>query len=173
MQLIGTKRMKDGRQYLPAGTELPTENQGILGEDGKPLVKSLKDQRIEKGLPDIILKSNLDRVNEKLKDQRIPPEFREDYEVTHGVEGGMRGQGRRSGKMVKGSMGSILPYKSKGTRLAYNKLMNQDQKEEFMDFERGFNAGQVASMQDNYLKARASGYGHHQSLNYALFNLPD
>ena len=48
MQLTGTKRLKDGRQMLPAGGySEPTENQGIMDmETGEIIALSKKDQRI-------------------------------------------------------------------------------------------------------------------------------
>ena len=48
MQLTGTKRLRDGRQMLPAGGySEPTENQGIMDmETGEIIALSKKDQRI-------------------------------------------------------------------------------------------------------------------------------
>jgi hypothetical protein len=48
MQLLGTKRLRDGRQMLPAGGySQPTENQGIMDmETGEIIALSKKDQRI-------------------------------------------------------------------------------------------------------------------------------
>jgi len=48
MQLTGTKRLRDGRQMLPAGGySEPTENQGIMNmETGEIIALSKKDQRI-------------------------------------------------------------------------------------------------------------------------------
>ena len=48
MQLLGTKRLRDGRQMLPAGGySEPTENQGIMDmTTGEIIALSKKDQRI-------------------------------------------------------------------------------------------------------------------------------
>jgi len=54
MQLLGSKRLKDGRTVLPAGKySKPTENQAIMNmETGEIITPSLKDQRIAKMIED-------------------------------------------------------------------------------------------------------------------------
>jgi len=54
MQLLGSKRLKDGRTVLPAGQYTkPTENQAIMNmETGEIITPSLKDQRIAKMIED-------------------------------------------------------------------------------------------------------------------------
>jgi hypothetical protein len=54
MQLLGSKRLKDGRTVLPAGQYTkPTENQAIMNmETGEIIAPSLKDQRIAKMIED-------------------------------------------------------------------------------------------------------------------------
>ncbi len=63
MQLTGTKRLKDGRQMLPAGGySQPTENQGIMNmETGEIIALSKKDQRIADA------KKNRKEIMEKLQ----------------------------------------------------------------------------------------------------------
>jgi len=63
MQLTGTKRLKDGRQMLPAGGySEPTENQGIMDmETGEIIALSKKDQRIADA------KKNRKEIMEKLQ----------------------------------------------------------------------------------------------------------
>ncbi len=63
MQLTGTKRLKDGRQMLPAGGySEPTENQGIMDmETGEIIALSKKDQRIADA------KKNRKQILEKLQ----------------------------------------------------------------------------------------------------------
>jgi hypothetical protein len=65
MQLLGTKRLKDGRQMLPAGGySQPTENQGIMDmETGEIIALSKKDQRIADA------KKNRKEIMEKLQDK--------------------------------------------------------------------------------------------------------
>jgi hypothetical protein len=85
MQLSGTKRLKDGRQMLPAGGySEPTENQGIMNmETGEIIALSKKDQRIadmKKNKKQIIkdLQAKVDKENETQR----KPSWAEDYDVT-------------------------------------------------------------------------------------------
>jgi hypothetical protein len=74
MQLTGTKRLRDGRQMLPAGGySEPTENQGIMDmETGEIIALSKKDQRIaeaKKNRKEVMakLQAKVDKENEQMK----------------------------------------------------------------------------------------------------------
>ena len=99
MQLTGTKRLRDGRQMLPAGGySEPTENQGIMDmETGEIIALSKKDQRIadaKKNRKEVMakLQAKVDKENAEAAAGRKDGSLSKAKQFQKDIEDRMRGQ---------------------------------------------------------------------------------
>lgn len=103
-----------------------------------------------------------------LLDKEDGTKYEQTKEVTLGVATSLRGQGRRSGGMLRGAMSSPQPYKTTRTTLNTKALgMSNNQVDEYKEY-RPVGAASSVAYRSYYAKARSFGYSHDQAIDAAL-----
>lgn len=114
-------------------------------------------------------KENIKQIEESLLNQKIDDSFVSEIEITKGTPSGMRGQGKRSGRMVKGAMASIGITKEKRIIMNESSLnLSAKQKKELTEYKPSWSATASDRFDQFYLKARSKGYSHDNSLDIAI-----